>query len=449
MRDSFAMDSARHNDSKKAFVRLSRTGCLISLAIFACTLVAVALLVYNFAVCPTHEVVVTKKHVHVHTDLSSPSLSLTNPEETDESSEIKVEKDLRLPRSVNPVSYDVTLLPFLIPDNFTFNGEIEIRVEIMEHCRNITLHSHSLQVIWNHSLIQKLDSAGNAVENVTIKKQYFVEDKQFLVLETSWELEAKSEYLVKLSFIGSIKDNLQGFYKSSYKVGSETRWLASTQFQATDARRAFPCFDEPSIKAKFKITLGRPVTMKTLSNMPLEKTVVSNEKLQQVEGYIWDIYEESVPMSTYLVAFVVCDFVSKSDGKNFSVWTRKDAIRSMDYSLKVGTKALSFLEDFFGIDYPLPKTDMIAIPDFAFGAMGECFEAFTKFSNLLNHSAENWGLIVFRETTMLYEEGVSPMGHKINVAAVISHEIAHQVGSLVANINKFNKTSNSSGSETL
>lgn len=111
--------------------------------------------------------------------------------------------------------------------------------------------------------------------------------------------------------------------------------------------------------------------MKTISNMPLERTIESDNILQPVEGHVWDVYEQSVPMSTYLVAFVVCDFETKSNGKNFSVWARKDAIRSVDYALQVGPKALNFLEDFFGIKYPLPKTDMIAIPDFAFGAMGE------------------------------------------------------------------------------
>lgn len=173
--------------------------------------------------------------------------------------------------------------------------------------------------------------------------------------------------------------------------------------------------------------------MKTISNMPLERTILFNDKLREVDGYAWDIYQESVPMSTYLVAFVVCDFVTKSNGKNFSVWTRHDAMRSMDYALSVGPRALSFLEEFFNIKYPLPKTDMIAVPDFAFGAMGESLMKGIvgahqrRFKITFLSCTENWGLITFRETAMLYEPGVSAIGKKMTVAAVISHEIAHQV----------------------
>lgn len=95
----------------------------------------------------------------------------------------------------------------------------------------------SLIVNWSFSHIQKLDSNDQPIENVSIINQYFVEDKQFLVLETKRELEANISYLVRLKFVGAIKDNLQGFYKSSYNVGADTKWIASTQFQATDARR--------------------------------------------------------------------------------------------------------------------------------------------------------------------------------------------------------------------
>lgn len=129
--------------------------------------------------------------------------------------------------------------------------------------------------------------------------------------------------------------------------------------------------------------------------------------------YVLDVYQESVPMSTYLVAFVVSDFVNKTSG-NFAVWATSDAIHGASYALEIGPKILKFLENFFDIDYPLPKMDMIALPDFSAGAM------------------ENWGLITFRETTMLYDEGVSGNSNKQRVAIVVAHELAHQwFGNLV------------------
>lgn len=130
-------------------------------------------------------------------------------------------------------------------------------------------------------------------------------------------------------------------------------------------------------------------------------------------NYILDIYEESIPMSTYLVAFVVCDYKNLSDG-NFAVWARPDAIHSARYALSVGVRVLSYLEQFFNLSYPLPKVDMVALPDFSSGAM------------------ENFGLITYRETAMLYEEGVSAANNKQRVAIVVAHELAHQwFGNLV------------------
>lgn len=118
-------------------------------------------------------------------------------------------------------------------------------------------------------------------------------------------------------------------------------------------------------------------------------------------------------MSTYLVAFAISDFTHISSG-NFSVWTRADAIRSAEYALSVGPKILNFLQDFFNLTFPLPKIDMIALPDFQAGAM------------------ENWGLITFRETTMLYEEGTATASNKQRIASVVGHELAHQwFGNLV------------------
>lgn len=236
MRDSFAMDNARHSDHyKKAFVTCSRTGFFLFMAIVMCSLIAVALLVYNFAACPTEDPDVAKNHHHYMQDLINPTLSLITSTPIENGT--KYPKDLRLPRSIKPVSYDVVLLPFLTTENFTFNGEIAIRFNVMETCKNVTLHSTSLVINWSFSHIQKLDANDKPVENVSITNQYFVEDKQFVVFETGKQLEANSNYVLRLQFVGSIKDNLQGFYKSSYGVGADTKWIASTQFQATDARR--------------------------------------------------------------------------------------------------------------------------------------------------------------------------------------------------------------------
>lgn len=235
MHDNFAMDTTRHSDrysSKKSFVKFSRRGFFILLAIILCSLVAVAFLVYNLSPC-LQEKSHMSDHYHLHNDEpANPTHSLTT-----QSPENKFAKDLRLPRSIKPLAYDVVLLPYMNADNFTFNGEIKIKFQVVENCKNVTLHSLSLRIIWDQSHIQKIDANGKTAENLSIHNQYFVEEKQFLVLETNKELEANSFYLLRLKFLGTIKDNLQGFYKSSYKVGSQTRWIASTQFQATDARR--------------------------------------------------------------------------------------------------------------------------------------------------------------------------------------------------------------------
>lgn len=112
--------------------------------------------------------------------------------------------------------------------------------------------------------------------------------------------------------------------------------------------------------------------MMTLSNMPLEKTVSRADRAPEIEGYVYDVYPESIKMSTYLVAFVVSDFVNNSNpNENFSVWARSDTIQSTNYALSIGPKIIHFLNDFFDIKYPLPKMDFIAVPDFLFGAVSE------------------------------------------------------------------------------
>ncbi|GFT12414.1 aminopeptidase N [Nephila pilipes] len=308
---------------------------------------------------------------------------------------------VRLPRSVVPDHYDVELQPFIFPDNFTFEGKVRVVIRVLEPTNNVTLHINNVTVREASVRLSGPDAPG--VASMSEDKE-----RQFYILHLKSDLVAGRQYEVQMDYLGTLNDQLAGFYRSSYKDDAgQTRWLATTQFQPTDARRAFPCFDEPGLKATFNITLVRPDNMTSLSNMPLI------DSKPRGEGWIADRFQTTVRMSTYLLAFVVSDFKSRGTEK-FSVWSREAVIDTTAYALQVGPAILSFYETFFKVKYPLPKTDMIAIPDFSAGAM------------------ENWGLITYRETALLFDPRFSSSSNRQRVATVISHELAHQwFGNLV------------------
>lgn len=400
------MDAHTTTFGRKKGCTISRCGVFFLGAFFLISLVVTGLLVYHFAPC------LTEKQINQCDDLFDNSLLPSGKGFS--SAPIKKKIDVRLPKAVVPDSYQLWLIPFIWEGNFTFHGEVKILVNVTLDTNNVTLHAADMKIDEGFTNIREYSANSNKTNNkiIRIVEQRNDTDRQFHVIKTSDTLSRGKQYVVHLKFIGYLNDYLQGFYRSSYMAGNQTRWIATTQFQATDARRAFPCFDEPALKAKFQINIARPKNMTSISNMPMEGAPMP---VPGLHTYVWDHYERSVPMSTYLVAFIVSDFdVRRSEDGNFGVWARHDAINQSEYSLNIGPKILKYYEEYFQIKFPLPKMDMIALPDFSAGAM------------------ENWGLITYRETAMLYQEGISTSSNKQRVATVVSHELAHQwFGNLV------------------
>ncbi|XP_047448028.1 leucyl-cystinyl aminopeptidase [Mugil cephalus] len=309
---------------------------------------------------------------------------------------------LRLPRSIRPLSYDITLNPDL--GSMTFTGRTVINMSVFHSTKRIVLHGANLNIT---KATFKLGD-GQA-SNVTVLEY---KPNQQIAVKFSQELKTGQYCVLTLDYSASLSHTYDGFYNSSYtdKDGNK-RVLAATQFEPLSARKAFPCFDEPAFKATFLIKISRKSNYISLSNMPKAKsTVLPN-------GLVQDEFERtSVNMSTYLVAFVVADFspISKNVSETLvSVYSVPEKKEHAVYALETGSKLLEFYNNFFEINYPLKKLDLVAIPDFLAGAM------------------ENWGLITFRETTLLVGNESSPLDKQV-VASVVAHELAHQwFGNLV------------------
>ncbi|XP_017783439.1 PREDICTED: aminopeptidase N-like isoform X1 [Nicrophorus vespilloides] len=320
----------------------------------------------------------------------------------------------RLSGDVVPEHYKLDIVTNLGDENdkFEFQGKVAIQATCVSATRNVTLHSKNLHLAENEIQVKDLNGGGTeAIEGF----EYDKENEFFMVLLKEPLADGK-KYEILIPFQGKLEDVLAGYYRSSFVDTNtkEKRYLATTQFEATDARRAFPCFDEPAMKSTFKISMGHTKKYSALSNMPVEQI----EPMKEKQDWVWTHFENTVPMSTYLVAFIISDFgyesSRSSNNVTFKVWSRKDALNQVRFAGDVGPKTLDYFETYFDVDYPLPKQDMIAIPDFAAGAM------------------ENWGLITFRESRLLYDPEISSSSSQHQVASVIAHEMAHQwFGNLV------------------
>jgi puromycin-sensitive aminopeptidase len=299
----------------------------------------------------------------------------------------------RLPRTVLPRRYSLTLTPDLTAA--TFAGAVDIDVEVGEATTEIVLNAIELEI----------DAAWVTVNTARHEVDVTLDPDTERVTLTLAEPMLPGSAVVSLRYRGTLNNKLRGFYRSTFTDDDGVEQvIATTQFEATDARRAFPCWDEPDIKARFTITLEIDDDLHAVSNA----AIVADEVL---DGQRRVRFAETMTMSTYLVAFIVgpLEVTEPIDvaGTPLRVFCPPGKLHLATFGLEVAEFSLTYLADYFDMPYPGDSMDLIAIPDFAFGAM------------------ENLGCVTFRETLLLADPDQSTRGELQNVVDVIAHELAH------------------------
>jgi puromycin-sensitive aminopeptidase len=306
-----------------------------------------------------------------------------------------VEPTYRLPRDVEPHRYELTLTPDL--RQFTFAGEERVHVTLHAPVREVVLNALDLDIL-------EAELVGPEGRRIAASVSYDL-DEERAVLALAEEA-GPGEWWLHATFTGVISDSLRGWYRSTF-IGDdgEPRTIATTQFEATDARRAFPCWDEPDRKAVFSVTLIVDRDLLAVSNGPVaEDEDLGNGKRQVRFG-------DTMKMSTYLVALVVGPLEATEpvdvDGTPVRVVCVPGKGSLGDFSLETAAHALRYFTGYFGIPYPAEKLDLVALPDFAMGAM------------------ENLGAVTFRESLLLIDRAAASRVELERIADVIAHEIAH------------------------
>jgi aminopeptidase N len=305
----------------------------------------------------------------------------------------------RLPKYIKPTSYYLELSPDLVSQTYT--GNVAIDINISKKTDTIFLHAKEL-----------------TIQNVFVRygkdllEPKITENKTNNTIELTINKNISGSATILISFSGIINNDLRGFYISKYEYKNTEERIGATQFEPIDARRAFPCFDEPNMKAVFNLRIKTRLGLQVLANTELIKQNTTED------GLVENIFAPTPIMSTYLLAWCIGKFETLSSnairGTKVNINTPLGKKSLANFALDTATKVLDYFEDYFGINYPLKKLDLMALPDFASGAM------------------ENWGLITFRETALLVDKKNSSITNQSWVALIVAHEIAHQwFGNLV------------------
>lgn len=284
-----------------------------------------------------------------------------------------------LPANVTPSHYDIALEPDL--ETFKFEGSAKIDLQINDHSvDSVTLNY--LEIDFHSAFLESVCA-------IDVKKDESQQTVTFVFPNGTLKNLGDSAKL-EIEFTGTLNDKMAGFYRARYtdKATGETKYMATTQMEATDARRAFPCFDEPNLKASFDITLISESSLTHLSNMDVKTEIT--EKGKKITTF-----NTTPKMSTYLVAFIVADlkYVENSSLRiPVRVYSTPGDEKLGQFAVDLAARTLKFFENTFDIEYPLPKMDMVAVHEFSAGAM------------------ENWGLVTYRVIDLLLDMENSEFG---------------------------------------
>lgn len=258
-----------------------------------------------------------------------------------------------------------------------------------------------------------LHSKGLTIQSATIDNQPAdVSFGEFDELKLSQPNLENGKHTIHIDFSGTITDAMHGLYPCYFTHDGVKKQLFATQFESHHAREVFPCVDEPAAKAEYDLTLVTRTGITVLGNMPVKSEEENGDSLTTT-------FEKTPRMSSYLLAFVIGELHKKSahtkSGVEVNIWaTPAQNENTLDFALDIATRSIDFYDEYFGVKYPLPKSDHVALPDFSSGAM------------------ENWGLITYRESCLLADPELTPESSRRFIATVIAHELSHQwFGNLV------------------
>ncbi|RLV90627.1 Aminopeptidase 1 [Spathaspora sp. JA1] len=316
-----------------------------------------------------------------------------------------------LPTSLKPTRYQVSIFDIDVTKE-TFKGKVTIELDVTKSTQELHLNYRDLTITKEGITIEQ--------DDITVDSILEFKSKEYFIVKLNKEVSEGEKLVVSLEYDGIIQTNMAGFYKSGYLEDGVEKFMLSTQFEATDARRAFPCLDEPSLKAKFIVDITLDSQWTCLGNTPVKSSESVTELTKKV------VFEETPIMSTYLLAWACGDFEyveSFTDDIYHNdkplpvrIYTTKggDYLADAKLASEITPKIVDYFSRIFEIKYPLAKLDLLAVHSFSHNAM------------------ENWGLITYRSTALLYSETKSDPSYKQKVAYVIAHELAHQwFGNLV------------------